>query len=592
MALERLAWLTGPVFERELRTASRRRWGYFLRFAYLAVLTVYVYGVWRSRVGPYRSMDARSAYQMAEVGRAITSDLMDFQFVLLPLLAAVMLSGSIGEEVRRRTLGTLMVTPVSGLRLVLGILLSRILQLALLAAISLPVLMVVRAFGGVDWSRVVGGVALCLTTCILCGSVALVVSTFLRRAYAALPATAAVLVAAQIAHVYVCEALEGSAFHRIVLLANPIAAMESFGLWNRYGVYPSTALLINVPLCLGLSALLLAWAGRRARKIGLRVAMGELRPTAKWERVMRPRLFRKRSEADPIRRITGLPMVWRERKVHFGPSRFAAVVVAAVIAGTVGVFDYVGLFIRGADPDGSIFSGGCEMLFILAMLATMIQAAPALASEAEAGTLPLLLASPLSRTSIVFGKAFGVFLRSFPVWGLLLAHVLLFVLFGRAHPSVLLQVPLVVMGVLVFLAGAGLLISAFARRATLATVAGLIVLIALLTGPFLVLFFDISPPEFDRLMLVHPLSQTEVLARDAQAAMTSALTRPRELTSLGVAGWVPTTILAGVSAALHVTVGLLLGWAAGRCLSVDRRNWGIWITQRDWFIQRRARAAG
>jgi hypothetical protein len=27
VAADRLAWLIGPVFERELRTASRRRWG-------------------------------------------------------------------------------------------------------------------------------------------------------------------------------------------------------------------------------------------------------------------------------------------------------------------------------------------------------------------------------------------------------------------------------------------------------------------------------------------------------------------------------------------------------------------------------------
>jgi len=41
-----LSWLTGPIFDKELRVSSRRRRNYVLRSAYLLVLVVLVAAAW------------------------------------------------------------------------------------------------------------------------------------------------------------------------------------------------------------------------------------------------------------------------------------------------------------------------------------------------------------------------------------------------------------------------------------------------------------------------------------------------------------------------------------------------------------------
>jgi len=46
-----LSWLTGPIFEKELRVYSRRRRNYVLRFAYLAFLTTFLALVWIEAMG-------------------------------------------------------------------------------------------------------------------------------------------------------------------------------------------------------------------------------------------------------------------------------------------------------------------------------------------------------------------------------------------------------------------------------------------------------------------------------------------------------------------------------------------------------------
>ena len=71
----------------------------------------------------------------------------------------------------------------------IGKLLSRLWQLILLLAISLPLLAVVRVFGGVPWGFVLSGLCITLTACLVVGSVSLFFSVVLRRAWASILVT-------------------------------------------------------------------------------------------------------------------------------------------------------------------------------------------------------------------------------------------------------------------------------------------------------------------------------------------------------------------------------------------------------------------
>ncbi|MHC4337989.1 MAG: hypothetical protein ACYSTG_08610, partial [Planctomycetota bacterium] len=188
------AWMTGPIFDKELRVSSRRRRNYWLRFAYMAVLTLFVVMVWLSVVEMQGTW--RGAYRvslMSEAGIHITSTIVIFQFVATQLIAVIMLSTSISDEIYNRTLGLLMTTPINSFQIVMGKLFSKLLQLILLLAISLPLLAIVRVFGGVPWGFVISSLCITLTAVIFAGSLSLYFSIGGRRAYAVILKTLFIL---------------------------------------------------------------------------------------------------------------------------------------------------------------------------------------------------------------------------------------------------------------------------------------------------------------------------------------------------------------------------------------------------------------
>ena len=166
------AWLTGPIFDKELRTSSRRKRNYVLRFAYLAILTVFVVLVWSSMV-KLRGGGAYRISRMSEAGLAIITTIIVFQFIATQFIAVVMLSTAISDEIYNRTLGVLMTTPINSFQIVMGKLFSKLLQLILLLSVSLPLLAIVRVFGGVPWDYVLSSLCITLTAVIFAGSLSL-----------------------------------------------------------------------------------------------------------------------------------------------------------------------------------------------------------------------------------------------------------------------------------------------------------------------------------------------------------------------------------------------------------------------------------
>ena len=166
-----LDWM-GPIFDKELRVASRRVRYYLLRMVFVGIIGLLVIFSW---LASYRGggSTALQASRMSVISITVTTTVTGFLFFAVPFLAAVMMSNSISDEVRRGTLAVLMTTPITSVQLVVGKLLSRLLQLLLLTAIALPLLSILRLLGGVPWEAVLPGIVLTMTTAILAGSVSL-----------------------------------------------------------------------------------------------------------------------------------------------------------------------------------------------------------------------------------------------------------------------------------------------------------------------------------------------------------------------------------------------------------------------------------
>ncbi|HNS21532.1 MAG TPA: hypothetical protein PKH24_13595 [Sedimentisphaerales bacterium] len=104
--------LSGPLFDKELRIASRRRRGYALRFAYVLLLMAFIALVWIPTV-QLRTGAAMSRAHMEAAAKTITLGIVWFQFVGVQLVAAIMLSTTVSEEMYGRTLCVLMTTPLT-----------------------------------------------------------------------------------------------------------------------------------------------------------------------------------------------------------------------------------------------------------------------------------------------------------------------------------------------------------------------------------------------------------------------------------------------------------------------------------------------
>jgi len=192
----RLGFRIGAVFGKEARISSRRRRSFALRFGYLGLLTLFVVLVWLREVRPGGAgASAMPIARMSEAGKGIIGSVVWFQFVAAQLAAVVLLSTSVSEEIYRGTMGPLLSTPLSSFQIVSGKLLGGLLQVLVLLGISLPLLAVVRVFGGVPWGYVVGGVCITITSAVFAGTVTILFSILLKRAHGVIVASLGGLVA-------------------------------------------------------------------------------------------------------------------------------------------------------------------------------------------------------------------------------------------------------------------------------------------------------------------------------------------------------------------------------------------------------------
>jgi ABC-type transport system involved in multi-copper enzyme maturation permease subunit len=598
----RLGWLTGPIFDKELRVSSRRRRNYVLRFAYILLLTVFIGLVWLSTglVGGNAAF-ARASMEIA--AKQIVVGISVFQFIAMQLLAIIMLSAAISDEVYHRTLGLLMTTPISGLQIVMGKLLSKLLQLVLLLGLSLPVLAIVRVLGGVPWEYLLSSLLMTLTTAIFAGSLTLLFSIKARRAYTVIIRSAFVLAVLYFFVPAFAGAMWQSVLPRFGVHIEPgslffkAAAFVLFHANPFYGIWATTNAMVSpgggirflwplhCAMMLGLSALVIAWSVAIVRKVALWQATGQLieRETGLATLAADSGASHSRRGESPSRRVRGPAVVWRELRAPFiqgvddKNSRIGlAVTVLALL------LTYLASHVQGyLDDDFTHVSYGLLFVF-MGLVFNAVFSATRITTEKESQTWVLLLATSLSDYDILMGKAVSAFRRCLPIWALLAAHVVFFTLAGYIHPVALVHLLLIVAWVTCFVTGAGLYFSARFRHTTAAVVASFALMLGLwAVGPIVAGIVSLATKSeslFVDTMLANPMVQTELVVagaagtRHAGLALSSLEYGAEHVFFNGTHGMFSlgqmTNILL-VTAGLYVLAGLLFFWLAKRRL---RRN--------------------
>ena len=168
-----------PVFNFELMATARRTRFYLIRAFYAAILFLILWAVhaaWTSETGGELASQmvpwfAFSTFCAITIGQ---------EFLVL-LLTPALVAGVIADEKQRKTLHYLMASQLSSAEIVLGKLLVRMLYVAVLLGVSLPVLSLLVLLGGIDPRLVLLSVGATLSTGWFLASLSIWVSTIAKR---------------------------------------------------------------------------------------------------------------------------------------------------------------------------------------------------------------------------------------------------------------------------------------------------------------------------------------------------------------------------------------------------------------------------
>jgi len=579
--------LTGPIFDKEIRVSSRRRRNYVLRFAYIVLLTVFLALVWIEAMGQSGSAVYRIS-RMAEAGKFIIVSMVWFQFCATQFLAVVLLSNSISDEIYHRTLGLLMTTPISSFQIVIGKLFSKLLQLILLMAISLPLLAIIRVMGGVPWNYVISSLCITLTTIIFVGSLSLFFSIFSRRTYVVIIITILTigfvfallpLLTAWIWHAADLDWLISektlltvifspnfycTMFFNSMMMVEPRAAagMPAY-LWP-----------LNCGIMLVVSALLLFVSMIIVRKVALHQATGQMDGFIGKRRSRRAAKASGSNQKQPfigmIRRVVGPPIIWKELRSpmfrHHKIRTFIFVFVALILLSAT----YLLCATENALDDEEVHVTYAIIFLGIGMLFTIVLPATSITTEIESRSWPVLLATPLDDRDILLGKFIGALRRCSPAWLLLFGHIIAFSAIGFIHPFAIVQTGILVTWIAIFLSGSGLYFSSRFKHTTTAVLMNFALVAAI--WAILPLLMAIvgsinSPFKYEVRVLVEAYIDTNPFVHMGNIIIATVGEKPYRIGSYywpgqGTLNAVESTILMLVCMGGYIIIGLMFAWRA------------------------------
>src|SRR5258706_3080598 len=112
----------GPIFGKELRSTSRRKRTYYLRFFYIGTLLLFMlacYGDLSSDIRHVGSV-ARRAQKLAELGTVFFMVFSFFSLAAMAIAGPVLTATAINSERLHKTLPVLLMDPLSALPIVAG----------------------------------------------------------------------------------------------------------------------------------------------------------------------------------------------------------------------------------------------------------------------------------------------------------------------------------------------------------------------------------------------------------------------------------------------------------------------------------------
>ena len=497
--------LPGPVFNVELLRTGRQRRYYVMRFAYASLLlAIFLMSFW----GDSRTDQEVDPRAIAQEAGQVCRVFLIIQAVVLVTMTPALVAGAIVDERQRKTLHYLLASRLSGAEIVVGKLAARLLHVAVLGAIGLPILALLSLLGGVDPTLVGYASAATAAGVWAYAGLSILVSVHARRVREAIAASLVLGVAWLLVPP--------------MLLRHSITGPELA--WLRPWTDPVAEVLYPIsPIGLGADVMGLARPGKAEVVAGsiaklLAVGLGLVALA-----VLRLRAVAREDGAEGRRRwwlarwrwprpaIGDRPMLWKER---FIGRKTGVLGVLIRVFGLLGLgliaywlyytvppaFAYVrryGYGVEGPTPDArEEFSQLCRMIgvfvFTLWGLAVAASAAGGVSAEREEDTWTTLTTTDLSGAEIIGAKILGATRGPRPLLLTILGLMVLSLALGGLHPAGFVAA---VIGLCVytwFYAALGTFVSLHARTTTGALAITLAIVI-FLNGGYLFCCIPLSP---------------------------------------------------------------------------------------------------
>lgn len=445
--------LPGPVFQVELLTSARQKRYYVIRVLYVLALLVVIWQTYVNSFGWAGAVDSQPTNRLSMFARSCFESFAWTQGLVLLFLTPAIVSGVIADERQRKTLHYLLASQLTSSEIVLGKLLARLLHLAVVMALGIPVMSLLTLFGGIDPVEL-GAVYLgTASTCLALGGIAVAVSAVAKK---------------------VRDAILGTYLVGLLWMVTPILIAEPFRMeWPRaYALLEpiNSVFLSSTPIGLAANAgtgrvLGSSFTEQFAWMVGLQllgtvllvaIATVRLRPSFRNEGGRRRRLL-----SLPVAKGRRLwnrppcgddPMLWKERHAPAGGlvTRVAgAIVWAGLVAGfAYGLYEYAPEAVAEILDHGyglstnwngsSAINGLCRLiatsLYVIAGLGAAAAAASSVSGEREGDTWISLITTDLTGEEILRAKMFGA------VWAVrwflvaILLVLLISLILGGLHP--------------------------------------------------------------------------------------------------------------------------------------------------------------
>jgi len=171
-----------PLLRRELTELSSRRRTYVIRFlgsiiVLTTVMLYYSYQIALLESSGY-GVGSGNPNRFLGAGAPIFKGIVPMLFVSVQVLMPALICGSITIEKERNTIGTLFVTRLSPMTIVLEKLGSRLVPMFTFLLLTFPVLAVVYSLGGVETTLLLGTLWLLFCECLLYASIGLLCSSW------------------------------------------------------------------------------------------------------------------------------------------------------------------------------------------------------------------------------------------------------------------------------------------------------------------------------------------------------------------------------------------------------------------------------